>query len=70
MERARAAEAARERAMHEDGRYDTAAALLQVGIVLASAGSSRARRRPPGWQGRALGPGGAALSARTHAGLL
>ena len=37
MARAREAEAARDRAMREDGRYD-AAALLQMGIVLASAG--------------------------------
>ncbi|MBC4019103.1 DUF4337 family protein, partial [Siccirubricoccus deserti] len=69
MERARAAEAARDRAMHEDRRYDTAAALLQVGIVLASAGIITGMVALA-WAAGLLGLGGAALSALTHTALL
>jgi hypothetical protein len=68
-ERAKAAEAARDRAMHEDGRFDTASALLQVGIVLASAGIITGMVALA-WVAGALGFGGAALSALTYAGLL
>ena len=69
MERARAAEAVRDQAMHEDGRYDTAAALLQVGIVLASAGIITGTAALA-WVAGALGLGGAVLSALTYVGLL
>ena len=68
MERAKAAEAARDQGMHEDGRYDTAAALLQVGIVLASAGIITGTMALA-WVAGGLGVGGAALSALTFAGL-
>ena len=68
MERAKAAEAARDQGMHEDGRYDTAA-LLQVGIVLASAGIITGTMALA-WVAGALGLGGAALSTLTYAGLL
>jgi hypothetical protein len=60
MERAHEAEAARDRAMHEDGRYDTAAALLQVGIVLASA-EIITGTATLAWVAGALGLGCAAL---------
>ena len=69
MERAKAAEGSRDRAMHEDGRYDTASALLQVGIVLASAGIITGTAALA-WVAGALGLGGAALSALTYAGLI
>ena len=69
MERAKAAEAERDTAMHDDGRYDTASALLQVGIVLASAGIITGMVALA-WVAGALGLGGAALSALTFAGLL
>jgi hypothetical protein len=69
MERAKAAEAERDRAMHDDGRYDTASALLQVGIVLASAGIITGMVALA-WVAGALGLAGAALSALTYAGLL
>jgi hypothetical protein len=55
--------------MHEDRRYDTAAALLQVGIVLASAGSITGSAALA-WVAGVLGLGDAALSALTYAGLL
>ena len=69
MARARAVEAARDRAMREDGRYDAAAALLQVGIVLASAGITTGAVALP-WIAGALGLAGAALSAATFSGLV
>jgi hypothetical protein len=46
--------------MHEDGRFDTAAALLQVGIVLASAGIITGTAALA-WVAGALGLGGAVL---------
>ena len=69
MARAREAEAARDRAMREDGRYDAAAALLQVGIVLASAGIITGTVALA-WVAGALGVAGAALSAATFFGLV
>ncbi len=69
MARVREAEAARYRAMREDGRYDAAPALLQVGIVLASAGIITGTAALA-WVAGALGVIGAALSATTFAGLL
>ena len=69
MERAKAAEAERDRAMHDDGRYDTASALLQVGIVLASAGIITGMVALA-WVAGALGLVGAVLSAVTFVGLL
>jgi Domain of unknown function (DUF4337) len=69
MERARRPEAARDQAMHEDGRYDTASAVLQVGIVLASAGIITGMVALA-WVAGPLGLAGAALSALTYAGLL
>jgi len=69
MEFVRTAEAARDQGMHEDGRYDTASALLQVGIVLASAGIITGMVALA-WVAGALGLGGAALSGLTFAGLL
>ena len=69
MARAREAEAARDRAMREDGRYDAAAALLQVGIVLASAGIITGTVALS-WVAGALGVVGAALSAATFFGLM
>ena len=68
MNCAKAAEAARDQGMHEDGRYDTASALLQVGIVLASAGIITGMVALA-WMAGALGLAGAALSALTFAGL-
>ena len=69
MERAKAAEAARDQGMHDEGRYDTASALLQVRIVLASAGFITGMVALA-WVAGALGLGGAALSGLTYAGLL
>jgi hypothetical protein len=66
--RAREAEEARDRAMQEDGRFDAAAALLQVGIVLASAGIITGTVSLA-WVAGALGVAGAALSAATYFGL-
>jgi len=68
-DRAREAEEARDRAMPEDGRFDAAAALLQVGIVLASAGIITGTVALA-WIAGALGVAGAALSAATYAGLV
>ncbi|MCK8785338.1 DUF4337 domain-containing protein [Roseomonas sp. NAR14] len=68
MERAREAETARDRAMHEDGRYDAASAAIQIGIVLASAAIITAAPALA-WVGGALGLGGAALALLTHLGL-
>ena len=67
--RARGAEEARDRAMKEDGRFDAAAALLQVGIVLASAGIITGAVTLA-WAAGALGIAGAALSAATFFGLV
>ena len=55
--------------MREDGRYDAAAALLQIGIVLASAGIITGAVYLA-WVAGALGLFGAALSAATYSGLL
>lgn len=67
--RAKEAEEARDRAMKEDGRFDAAAALLQVGIVLASAAIITGTVSLA-WVAGALGVAGAALSAATYAGLV
>ncbi len=68
MAKARAVEAERDRAMKEDGRYDAAAALLQVGIVLASAAIITGTAALA-WVAGALGVVGAAVSAATYFGL-
>ena len=67
--RAREAEEGRDRAMRADGRYDAASALLQVGIVLASAGII-VGMAAFAWVAAALGVAGAAMSAATFFGLL
>ena len=67
--RAREAEEARDLAMREDGRFDAASALLQIGIVLASAGIVTGTVSLA-WVAGALGIAGAALSAATYAGLV
>ena len=67
--RAREAEEARDHAMKEDGRFDAAAALLQVGIVLASAGIITGMAALA-WVAGTLGLAGTALSAATYAGLM
>jgi Domain of unknown function (DUF4337) len=69
MARAREAEEARDHAMKEDGRFDAAGALLQVGIVLASAGIITGTTALA-WVAGGLGLAGAALSAATYAGLV
>lgn len=69
MARAQEAEAARDHAMREDGRYDAAAALLQVGIVLASAGIITGTIALA-WAAGALGVAGTAISAATFLGLI
>ncbi len=69
MERARAAEASRDRAMEEDGRFDAASAAIQVGIVLASA-AIITTMPILAWVGGALGFFGAALSVLTYAAVL
>jgi hypothetical protein len=69
MERAQAAEAARDHATRDDTRYDAASAGIQVGIVLASAAIITGMIALA-WAGGALGLGGAVLSALTYAGLL
>ena len=63
------AETARDLAMKEDGRFDAASALLQIGIVLASAGIITGTVSLA-WVAGALGVAGAALSAATYAGLV
>ena len=67
--RARDAEAARDRAIRDDARYDAASAILQVGIVLASAGII-VGTVAFAWVAGALGLAGAALSAATYTGLM
>lgn len=69
MARAKEVEAERDRAMKADGRYDAGAALLQVGIVLASAGIITGTIALS-WAACALGLVGAGLSASTFLGLL
>jgi hypothetical protein len=69
MARAREAEEARDHAMREDGRFDAAGAMLQVGIVLASAGIITGTAALA-WAAGALGLAGAALSAATFFGLV
>ena len=69
MTRAKEVEADRDRAMKEDGRYDAGAALLQVGIVLASAGIITGTIALS-WAAGALGLVGAGISAGTFLGWL
>ncbi|HYI84364.1 MAG TPA: DUF4337 family protein [Acetobacteraceae bacterium] len=69
MARAREAEETRDHAMKEDGRFDAAAALLQVGIVLASAGIITGMIAFA-WVAGGLGIAGAALSTATFFGLV
>jgi len=67
-QRAREAEAAREKAIEDDGRYSTAAALLQIGIVLASAAIITGMMALA-WAAAGLGVLGAALTALTFFGV-
>jgi hypothetical protein len=69
MERARSAEASRDRAMAADGRFDAASAAIQVGIVLASA-AIITTMPILAWVGGALGFFGAVLSALTFVDVL
>lgn len=64
MARAKQAEQERDEAMRMDARYDTASALLQVGIVIASAAIITSTAILV-WIGAALGGVGAALSLLT-----
>ncbi|MFZ4411228.1 MAG: DUF4337 domain-containing protein [Paracraurococcus sp.] len=68
MQRARDAEAARERAIQDDGRYGTASALLQIGIVLASA-AIISGMMALAWAAGVLGVAGSALAALTYLGI-
>ena len=65
--RAKAAEHERDEAIRMDGRYDTASALLQVGIVMASAAIITGTAVLV-WAGAALGGAGAVLSILTYFG--
>ena len=65
--RAKAAERERDEAIRMDGRYDTASALLQVGIVMASAAIITGTAVLV-WAGAALGGAGAVLSVLTFFG--
>ena len=65
--RAKAAEHERGEAIRMDGRYDTASALLQVGIVMASAAIITGTVVLV-WAGAALGGAGAVLSILTFFG--
>ncbi len=65
--RAKAAEHERDEAIRMDGRYDTASALLQVGIVMASAAIITGTAVLV-WAGAALGGAGAVLSVLTFFG--
>ena len=58
MQRARAAEEARDRAMHQDSRFDAASAAIITSMAALA------------WAGGVLGLCGAALSALTFAGVL
>ena len=64
MARAKQAEAERDAAIRMDGRYDTASALLQVGIVMASAAIITGTAVLI-WAGAALGGAGTLLSLLT-----
>ncbi len=66
--RAKAAEHERDEAIRMDGRYDTASALLQVGIVMASAAIITGTAVLV-WAGAALGGAGAVLSVLTFFGV-
>jgi hypothetical protein len=68
MARAKQAEQERDEAIRMDGRYDTASALLQVGIVMASAAIITGTAILV-WAGAALGGAGAALSVLTYLGV-
>jgi hypothetical protein len=68
MQRARETEAAREKAIEEDGRYNTAGALLQIGIVLASAGIITGTMALA-WAAAGLGVVGSALTPLTYFGV-
>ena len=65
--RAKAAEHERDEAIRMDGRYDTASALLQVGIVMASAAIITGTAVLV-WAGAALDGAGAVLSVLTFFG--
>jgi hypothetical protein len=69
LERARQAEAERDQAIEEDGWYDTAGALLQGGIVMASV-AIISGLMIFAWVAGAVGLIGAAVSAATYFGLL
>jgi Domain of unknown function (DUF4337) len=68
MARAKQAEQERDEAIQMDGRYDTASALLQVGIVMASAAIITGAVILI-WAGAALGGAGAVLSVLTYLGM-
>ncbi|WP_043343208.1 DUF4337 domain-containing protein [Belnapia moabensis] len=68
MLRAKRAEEERDEAMRLDGRFDAASALLQVGIVMASAAIITGMSMLV-WVGAALGGAGALLSLATFLGL-
>jgi hypothetical protein len=68
MARAKQAEQERDEAIRMDGRYDTASALLQVGIVMASAAIITGTAILV-WVGAALGGAGAVLSVLTYLGV-
>jgi Domain of unknown function (DUF4337) len=68
MARAKRAEEERDAAIRTDGRYDTASALLQVGIVMASAAIITGTAVLV-WAGAALGGAGAVLSVLTFLGV-
>jgi hypothetical protein len=67
MVRAKRAEAERDEAMRLDGRFDAASALLQIGIVMASAAIITGTAILV-WAGAALGGTGALLSLATFIG--
>ena len=67
MARAKHAEEERDVAIRKDGRYDTSAALLQVGIVMASAAIITGTALLV-WIGAALGGVGALISLATFVG--
>jgi hypothetical protein len=67
MARAKRAEEERDAAMRLDGRFDAASALLQIGIVMASAAIITGTAILV-WAGAALGGAGAILSLATFLG--
>jgi hypothetical protein len=68
MALAKQAEHERDEAIRMDSRYDTASALLQVGIVMASAAIITGAAILV-WTGSALGGAGAILSVLTYLGV-